>query len=536
MFDLSQLSSFHFLRPLWLLMLIPSILVFVILQRQQGTLKQWKKLIAPHLLNHLIVGAEHKSRFRPIHALLIVCLLVSVALSGPTWKIEPSPFTEDTASLVIALDLSASMNAIDIQPTRLQRAQQKVHDLLLLRKGARTGLIAYSGSAHVVLPPTNDPEIFETYLNALRTDIMPVKGKDPTRALSLAMEIIKRDEAPGTILFITDSISKEYLPFFVEHTHKSRVKILVLGIGTTKGGPILISKNKYLKDKSGLTVVSKLDRDELVALSDKTGAYVTTVTVDDSDVRRINSRIEGHLKSVQSEDENTRWKDFGYYIVIPVALLSLLWFRKGWTIQFAMILVFLAITFQPSTALAGNYSLENLFLTSDQQGRYYFEEGKYEEAAKRFNDPLWKGISFYMNENFEAAINEFVKVHTPEGYFNLGNSYAHNKNYEQAINSYDSALKLKPDYDKTRVNMEIVQALLDKKMKEEDEQKQEGDPTFEADEMKFDEKGEKGKKGDVEQSLFTEEQITEMWMRNIRTSPADFLRIKFAVQITGESK
>ena len=181
-------------------------------------------------------------------------------------------------------------------------------------------------------------------------------------------------------------------------------------------------------------------------------------------------------------------------------------------------------------AQSSDFEFMNLWLTPDQQGRYYFEKGKYEEAAKRFEAPLWKGISYYANENFEAAINEFVKVDTSEGYFNLGNSYAHNKNYEQAVKSYDTALKLSPDYHEASINRDIVQALIEKKKKEEDEQEQQGDPSFEADEIKFDEKGKKGKKGEVEQSKFTEEQIAEMWMRNIRTSPADFLKMKFAIQ------
>jgi Ca-activated chloride channel family protein len=225
------------------------------------------------------------------------------------------------------------MNAIDIQPTRLQRAQQKVRDLLALRKGARTALIAYAGSAHMVLPLTDDPNILETYLNSLSPDIMPVEGKDPSKALALARKIMKKEQAPGTILFITDGISKKYLPYFVEHTQKSNVKILALGIGTAKGGPILIKKNAYMKDASGMTVISKLDRQGLEALSNKAGAYVTTATVDDSDVQRINRRIESHLKAMQSENENMKWKDAGYYLVIPVVLLSLFWFRRGWTVK-----------------------------------------------------------------------------------------------------------------------------------------------------------------------------------------------------------
>ncbi len=196
---------------------------------------------------------------------------------------------------------------------------------------------------------------------------------------------------------------------------------------------------------------------------------------------------------------------------------------------FVFISLMLMLVF-PAHAQSKDFEFMNLWMTPDQQGRYYFENGNYDEAAKRFKDPLWKGVSYYSNENFEAAIGEFVKVNTPEGYFNLGNAYAHSKNYEEAVRNYKISIRLKPDYKEALANLELIQSLIGKKKKEEDEQEQEGDPSFEADEIKFDEKGKKGKKGEIEQSMFTEEQIAEIWMRNIRTSPADFLKMKFAIQ------
>ncbi len=197
---------------------------------------------------------------------------------------------------------------------------------------------------------------------------------------------------------------------------------------------------------------------------------------------------------------------------------------------FAFISLMLMLVF-PAHAQSKDFEFMNLWMTPDQQGRYYFENGNYDEAAKRFKNPLWKGVSYYSNENFEAAIGEFAKVNTPEGYFILGNAYAHSKNYEEAVLNYKISISLKPDHKEALANLELIQSLIGKKKKKEDEEEQGGDPSFEPDEIKFDEKGKKGKKGEIEQSMFTEEQIAEMWMRNIRTSPADFLRMKFAIQV-----
>ena len=127
----------------------------------------------------------------------------------PDLEARTSPFTEDQAPLVIALDVSSSMEMTDIQPSRLQRAQQKVRDLLAERSGARTALLAYAGSAHMVLPLTDDPNILEMYVEALSPAIMPEQGKDAAKALDLAQEMLAKEEVPGTILFLTDGISKE---------------------------------------------------------------------------------------------------------------------------------------------------------------------------------------------------------------------------------------------------------------------------------------------------------------------------------------
>jgi len=179
------------------------------------------------------------------------------------------------------------------------------------------------------------------------------------------------------------------------------------------------------------------------------------------------------------------------------------------------------------------YSMINLWLTPDQQGRYYFEKEDYAAAAERFQDPLWKGIAYYRSKKFEAAAEQFVSVDTSEGYFNLGNAYAHLGKLEQAVTRYGEALQRKPDYEAAKENRDLVQSLIQKKKaKEKEEEPPEGqDPTYNPDEMKFDEKGKKGKKGEVGQTELSAEQIQQVWMRRLQTTPSDFLRLKFAAQL-----
>ena len=160
-----------------------------------------------------------------------------LALSGPTWKRQKTPFVQDETPLVVALDLSQSMNAIDVQPTRLQRAQQKIRDLLALRPGARTGLIAYAGSSHMVLPLTDDAKVIEMYLVSLETSLMPVVGKNPDKALKLADKMLAKETSAGTILFVTDGIADRYAHTPRERAEGPGLTVLVYSFSYRRGYP-----------------------------------------------------------------------------------------------------------------------------------------------------------------------------------------------------------------------------------------------------------------------------------------------------------
>lgn len=323
---ISLLADFHFLRPSWLWLLIPVAVIVFMLWRQQSAIHRWRSVIAPHLLEHLVVRSKDGSWLRPSHLLGAGLVLAVVAVAGPSWRREPPPFTQDTAPLIMALELSNTMLVEDIQPSRLERAQQKATDLLAERKGARTGLLAYSGSAHLVLPLTDDPSVLEAYVTSLDPSVMPMPGKDSAAALALAEEMLADEPTPGTILYLTDGIEAEAASAFGEFSDIHRDQIAVLAVGTDGGGPIPLPGG-------GLGEISTLDRAGLEAVEREANAYVTTVTVDDTDVRRINRSIASHLTAVQQDDSEGRWRDEGWWLTLPLLLLTLGWFRKGWTVQ-----------------------------------------------------------------------------------------------------------------------------------------------------------------------------------------------------------
>jgi Ca-activated chloride channel family protein len=157
------------------------------------------------------------------------------------------------------------------------------------------------------------------------------------------------------------------------------------------------------------------------------------------------------------------------------------------------------------------------------------EQGEPLKAAERFEDPMWKGVAYFRAGDWENAILQFGRVDTAEGWFNLGNAYAQSGDNEEAINAYDEALVRRPDWTEAEENQALVASLIPAPDPESDEEQQ-GDPHFKPDEVKFDEKGKKGKEGEVEQQMLTDEQKAEMWLRRLQVTPADFLRHKFAAQ------
>lgn len=321
-----DLGSFHFLRPAWLLALLPAAVIVALLWRQGSAGRRWRGVIAPHLLEHLIVRPADRRRLRPPHLLAVVTALACLAAAGPSWRREPPPFTRDTAPLVVALDLSPTMEAADVRPSRLERARQKARDLLAERRGAATALIAYAGSAHLVLPLTDDPSLLEAYVTSLEPSLMPVAGKAPEAALALAQELLADEATPGTVLFLTDGIAAGAVPAFEAHAAAHRDQVLVLAVATARGGAVPAAGG-------GAGEVHASDRRALEALEERAGAWVTAVTVDDTDVRRIGRRIASHLADVQKEDAEGRWRDEGWWLVWPLLALTLVWFRKGWTIR-----------------------------------------------------------------------------------------------------------------------------------------------------------------------------------------------------------
>jgi Ca-activated chloride channel family protein len=303
------MDEFHFLRPLWLLLTVPWLLVWYGLWRQQDDASSWLQIVDRHLLEHLLVGESAGRRLRPIQLLLVVGIVSTLALAGPAWRLEPSPFADDEAGLVVILKVSGTMLATDVQPSRLERAKHKLRDLLELRKGSSSGLIVYSGSAHLVMPLTRDDRIVTAMVEDLTPELMPVDGDSLVEALRLAEQVLEKSGVPGSALVIADNTS----PTQVQILSTSDIAMPVQFLSLNALGAVI---------DSGLqSAASNLN------------APVVELSVDQTDVERLARRAESSIKAVSATNEGTRWLDGGYSLLPLLAFLALMWSRRGWLVR-----------------------------------------------------------------------------------------------------------------------------------------------------------------------------------------------------------
>ncbi|AEF98558.1 VWA domain-containing protein [Methylomonas methanica] len=466
-------ATFHFLRPWWLLSIIPAAVLLYLSVQHKYRRGDWTTVCDAELLPFILQDKPDRVHPGGWIGAALACLLCILALAGPTWERIPSPAFRNDSALVIALDLSKSMNATDIKPSRISRARYKISDILKQRKDGQTALLVYSGDAFTVTPLTTDTATINSQIEALTTDIMPSSGSNTGVAIEKATDLLHQAGlAQGDILLVTDGADADSI-----HQAKRLLgdyRLSVLAMGTPEGAPIPVPGG-FLKDSQGNIVVARLDSAELSQLASTGHGIYQPVTADDSDVDRLGS-LFSQVKSNDSAEKTNllleQWKEVGPWLLLLVLPWAALRFRKG-----LLTLGLLCLLPLPKPAAALDW--QSLWHTQDQRAQQAFQQQQYQQAAEQFSNPDWRAAAQYKAGQFQEAAETLKDTQSADGHYNRGNALAKAGQLQEAIQAYQAALKLDPNHADARYNKELLEKQLQDQQKQQNQDKQSSDQSSE---------------------------------------------------------
>lgn len=560
-------GEFHFIRPewLWLLPVIP--LAMWLWHRLSQGGSGWESAIDENLLQVLLEPGG--SRGGPwLAGSLTAALLISVlALAGPAWEKLPQNVEQKQDTLVILLDLSLSMLAQDVPPSRLERARQEIADILRLREEGETALVAYAGDAHAVVPLTDDTATIENLLFSLSPEMMPVFGSNPDHALQIAEQLFSNSNyLQGRILLITDGIDD--ISSVTRHRSPA-YPISILGLGTAEGATIPLDRlrqpGRVLLTQEGNQIVAQLDEDRLRQVARLTYGNYHLAQIGDQDIlHALDTPLPSEDDTIDVEREFDTWYDQGHWLALLLIPLLLQAFRKG--VLVCLLIGVLPFSEAYAASSAGNAVKDlwqSLWQRDDQRGARLLRQGQPEEAAALFKDTQWKSAAQYRSGEYNQAAGGFAVDPSVRGMYNLGNALARSGDYEGAIRQYDAVLTSQPDHEDALFNKELVERLQqekqdaqnqndqdqqnqatneqsespqdqqdqDQQQSEQDEQQDKSEQQQQEDASQQQQQGEQSEPQEEQEdqaSRDERQQALEQWLRRVPDDPGGLLRRKFS--------
>lgn len=461
---MSALADFHFLRPLWLLAL-PVLLGLVMLGRGRlAQLSPWARVVDPALLPFLLDQARPRtSRLWLPLAMLGLCL-ACVAAAGPAWRQLPQPVFTQAWQQILVMDLSASMQATDLRPSRLERARLAAHQILERTSEGDTGLIAVAAEAFPVVPLTSARATVSHLLHSLDPSIMPRQGENLAAGIDAALALLRQAQAGrGHILLFTDSSPDEAAMAFARAARAEGHRVHVLATGTPRGAPVPGPDGEWLSDATGAVRLAALDEAGLKSLA----------TAGDGEYHRLDrlpsdwtpGSARGGDQSREDDLRTDIWQDEGPWLLLPLLLIAALAFRRGWL--FCLLPIFVI----PIPAEAGWWQ------RADQQAYQHWQAGEHERAAETFSNQHWQAAALYEAGEYARAAQLWRQGDSASAAYNLGNALARQGDLAGASAAYAEALARDPNHAKAADNKALIDELL---QQQEQQDSSEGDSSEDA--------------------------------------------------------
>ncbi|WP_322617318.1 tetratricopeptide repeat protein [Pseudomonas sp. BIC9C] len=447
----------YWFRPWWLLLLpVLGWLLWQLWHRKKRA-GRWQMILPPAFHAALLSGGSGRDSKLPWVALGAAWLLTVLALLGPSWERVEQTSQKPADPLVVILELTPEMLATDVAPNRLEQARRKLFDLLQVRSDAQTAIVVYAGSAHTLVPLSDDLSTSHNLLDALKPSLMPEAGHRADLAVIKALALLDQGAlGDGRILLIGSSLTEDERLGIRRAMAGKSTQFLMLGIGTAEGSPITQEDGSFLKDEQGAILVPRLDEPGLKAFARDLDGRYRPARLDDSDLRAL-GLLDGprHLRNDGQTLRLDTWADQGYWLLLPLLLLAACAGRRGWLLCLPLLLALP----QPGYA----FDFADLWLRPDQQGVQLLKHQRPAEAARRFEDHQWQGMAFYEAGDYAGAAERFAEGNDAHAHYNRGNALAKSGELEAALDAYEQALERQPDLRPALTNKALVEELLKQK-------------------------------------------------------------------------
>jgi len=462
-----------FLHPDFLYFLLPPLFIlfgFLLTQKEAE-----QHFFSDDVIDKLRVSSNSMTREARNVLYLLMGFFIVIAMANPVIKDGTIEVKAKSADIMIALDISDSMLAKDVYPNRLELAKQKALLLLADAPNERIGVVAFAKKSYLVSPLSFDHDAVRFLLSKLNTTSITQKGTNFLGILDVIAKV-KNKNSKKYLLILTDGGDSKDFSDEIAYAKENNIVVFVLGMGTKQGAPIKEADGSFIKYKGDI-IITKLN-DTISELATKSGGVYIQNTTSDSDVKAMLREIESMSdeKELKSQEIPKYTPLFYYPLGIAIFLLLIATSSIGRGVKTTLSTLLLITIFAGTDSKAGVLDFMELEKAekSYQNGDYKSSAKEYENYAKSRNNSEGfynAGNSYYKDGDYDKALNSYKSAifkddeQKAKNYANIGNSYVKQGKkggLEKAIKAYEKSLKLKDDKD-TRENLEAVKKFLEKK-------------------------------------------------------------------------
>ncbi|MBI1424814.1 MAG: VWA domain-containing protein [Gammaproteobacteria bacterium] len=479
---MDALTHIELRHPAWLLLALQPLVVWLwaSIRRRMRQDNFADAHLLPWVVSHTQAGSVQAYVRQGL--LLLAWCAFAVAMAGPR-TLDRIVGSDDSHALIlqVVVDESYSMSARDVTPSRLQRVQLELQDLVDRLQQVRMGLIVYAARAHVMLPPTNAKTVLRHAIDDLRTRQLPTEGSDLYNALHFARQQLANASGQArAILLVSDGEvsddtagAQQAMSQLLAGLRQDNIQLYTLGVGTAQGAALLDDQQGWLQH-DGRTVVTRLHEERLQQLAQAGNGRYAAVADDDSDWRSLYDEGIARLQSRNLRQDSTQqviWHDLSPWFVATGFMLFLL----------ASLRFTLSRQTSHAAVLLCMVSLGVLLHAPDTQAQetdyasaYTIYKAKQYEAAARafarvtgYEARMGEAASRYALKQYAQAAAGYIRAtlaadtdaQRASALFNLGNSYYQQQAYQQAADAYRDVLRYAPGFMAAKTNLEYALAL-----------------------------------------------------------------------------